>query len=133
EEGLEPGFARVPDGAGPRDRRAPEGTVREAVMRVAFCGMGRMGRAMAANLVAAGHDVRAWNRTAGKAPPGAREFSSVREAAAGAEVAITSLADDGAVETVSRELLEALAAGAVHCGMSTISVKLSRSLAERHR
>jgi len=102
-------------------------------MQVAFCGMGQMGRAMAANLVAAGHDVRAWNRTAGKAPPGAREFSSVREAAAGAEVAITMLADDVAVEGVARELFEALPAGSVHCGMSTISVKLSRRLGEQHR
>jgi 3-hydroxyisobutyrate dehydrogenase-like beta-hydroxyacid dehydrogenase len=102
-------------------------------MRVAFCGMGHMGRAMAANLVAAGHDVRAWNRTPGKAPPGAREFSSIREAAASAEVAITMLADDAAVEGVARELLDVLGPGGVHCSMSTISVKLSRSLAERHR
>jgi len=102
-------------------------------MRVAFCGMGRMGRPMAANLVAAGHEVRAWNRTPGKAPPGARESSSVREAAAGAEVTITMLADDAAVESVSRDLFEAMPAGAVHCGMSTISVKLSRRLAEQHQ
>jgi 3-hydroxyisobutyrate dehydrogenase-like beta-hydroxyacid dehydrogenase len=94
--------------------------------------MGRMGRAMAANLLAAGHEVRAWNRTPGKAPPGAREFTSVREAAAGVEVAITMLADDAAVEGVSRDLFEALPAGSVHCGMSTISVRLSRRLAEQH-
>jgi len=101
-------------------------------MRVAFYGMGRMGRPMAANLVAAGHEVFAWNRTPGKAPPGARECGSVREAASGAEVAITMLADDVAVETVARDLFGALGSGAVHCGMSTISVQLSRRLAQEH-
>jgi 3-hydroxyisobutyrate dehydrogenase-like beta-hydroxyacid dehydrogenase len=101
-------------------------------MRVAFYGLGRMGRPMAANLVAAGHEVFAWNRTPGKAPPGARECGSVREAASGAEVAITMLADDVAVETIARDLLGALGSGAVHCGMSTISVQLSRKLAQEH-
>ncbi|MGZ6124491.1 MAG: NAD(P)-dependent oxidoreductase, partial [Myxococcales bacterium] len=49
-----------------------------------------------------------------------------------AEVAITMLADDDAVEGVSRELLAALPQGAIHCGMSTISLKLSRKLAREH-
>jgi 3-hydroxyisobutyrate dehydrogenase-like beta-hydroxyacid dehydrogenase len=102
-------------------------------MRVAFCGLGKMGRAMAANLAAAGHEVRAWNRTPGKAPQGVRETGSVREAAANAEVAITMVADDAAVEGIARDLLAALPAGAVHCGMSTISLQLSRRLAEEHR
>ena len=101
-------------------------------MRVAFCGLGRMGRGMAANLAAAGHEVRAWNRTPGKAPSGVEESPSVREAASSAEVAITMLADDAAVEGVSRELLAALPRGAIHCGMSTISVRLSGRLAREH-
>lgn len=101
-------------------------------MRVAFCGLGQMGRAMAGNLAAAGHEVRAWNRSPGKTPPGARETRSVREAAADAEVAITMLADDASVEAVSRDLLLALPRGAIHCGMSTISLQLSRGLAREH-
>jgi 3-hydroxyisobutyrate dehydrogenase-like beta-hydroxyacid dehydrogenase len=101
-------------------------------MRVAFCGLGHMGRAMAANLVAAGHEVRAWNRTPGKMPDGGRESPSVHEAASSAEVAITMLADDAAVESVSRELLASLPQGAIHCGMSTISIQLSRRLAREH-
>jgi 3-hydroxyisobutyrate dehydrogenase-like beta-hydroxyacid dehydrogenase len=102
-------------------------------MRVAFCGLGQMGRAMAANLVVAGHEVRAWNRTPGKAPPGAVEVKSVREAVSDAEVAITMLADDAAVEGVSREILAGLPRGAIHCGMSTISLQLSRRLSQEHR
>ena len=101
-------------------------------MRVAFCGLGRMGRAMAGNLVAAGHEVRTWNRTAGKSPPGARECSSAREAATGVEIAITMLADDAAVESVARDFFATLPSGAVHCGMSTISVQLSRFLSQEH-
>ena len=101
-------------------------------MRVAFCGLGRMGRAMAGNLVAVGHEVRTWNRTPGRSPPGARECPSASEAASGVEVAITMLADDAAVESVSRELFAALPSVGVHCGMSTISVQLSRLLSQEH-
>ena len=36
-------------------------------MRVGFLGLGNMGRAMAGRLVAAGHDVLVWNRSAGAA------------------------------------------------------------------
>jgi predicted dinucleotide-binding enzyme len=36
-------------------------------MRVAFCGLGNMGRPMAARLLGAGHRVTVWNRTAGRA------------------------------------------------------------------
>jgi 3-hydroxyisobutyrate dehydrogenase-like beta-hydroxyacid dehydrogenase len=102
------------------------------MMRVAFCGLGNMGRAMAANLAAAGHEVRAWNRTKGKAPEGTRESQTVREAAAEAEVAITMLADDAAVEGVASELAAALPQGAIHCGMSTVSLRLSRKLSRDH-
>ena len=41
-------------------------------MRVAFLGLGIMGRPMAANLVKAGHELTAWNRTPGKQVEGAR-------------------------------------------------------------
>jgi 3-hydroxyisobutyrate dehydrogenase-like beta-hydroxyacid dehydrogenase len=87
---------------------------------------------MAENLAAAGHAVRAWNRTPGKTPAGAQECRSAREAAGAAEVVVTMLADDPAVESVSGEILEALPKGAVHCSMSTISVQLSRKLAAEH-
>src|ERR1700687_674493 len=103
---------------------------------VAFIGLGRMGRAMAANLVSAGVTVRTWNRTTGKATPGAVECASAREAAAGAHFAVTMLADDAAVQVVvlgENGLLRGLREGAVHCGMSTISVALSRRLDDAHK
>ena len=36
-------------------------------MEIGFLGLGAMGRAMAANLLSAGHRVRAWNRSPGPA------------------------------------------------------------------
>src|SRR5258708_24169569 len=95
---------------------------------VGFIGLGRMGRAMAANLVSAGFTVRAWNRTPGKAPKGAVECASPREAAAGARLVVTMLADDVAVQAVvlgENRLLAAFRQGAVPFGMSTLSLPLS--------
>jgi 3-hydroxyisobutyrate dehydrogenase-like beta-hydroxyacid dehydrogenase len=97
-------------------------------MQVAFCGLGRMGRPMAANLVAAGHSVRVWNRTPGKAPARAIECRTPAEAAQGAEVVVTMLADDAAVEVVVFGADGILEAPAIHCGMSTISMQLSERL-----
>jgi 3-hydroxyisobutyrate dehydrogenase-like beta-hydroxyacid dehydrogenase len=50
-------------------------------MRVAFLGLGIMGRAMASNLAKAGHEVAVWNRTAGEDVEGARSAASPAEAA----------------------------------------------------
>ncbi len=45
-----------------------------------------MGRAMASNLVKAGHEVTVWNRTPGKDVEGAKTAASPAEAARDAEV-----------------------------------------------
>ena len=109
-------------------------------MKVGFIGLGNMGSAMARNLIAAGHELTVYNRTRSRAEglgeTGARIAETPGEAAAGAEVLITMLADDRAVEEVvlsAGGALEALPAGAVHISMSTISVAMSRRLAESHR
>src|SRR5262245_50701203 len=95
---------------------------------IGFCGLGRMGRGMAKNLAAAGFEVRAWNRTSGKAPEGCTEAENPRDAAKGARVVVTMLADDAAVQAVvlgDNGLLKGLREGGVHLGMSTISASLS--------
>src|SRR5438067_11363022 len=69
-------------------------------MRVAFLGLGIMGRPMAANLVKAGHELSVWNRTPGKDVEGARSAASPAEASAGAEVAWMCVSDTKAVEGV---------------------------------
>lgn len=109
-------------------------------MKIGFIGLGNMGSAIARNLVKAGHSLSVYNRTRIRAERfgslSARIAESPSAAAADAEVLITMLADDAAVEGVifsPGNAIEALAAGAVHISMSTISVALSRRLAESHR
>jgi 3-hydroxyisobutyrate dehydrogenase-like beta-hydroxyacid dehydrogenase len=102
-------------------------------VKVGFCGLGKMGVPMAARLVGAGHDVTVWNRTQGRAgdlpAQGASEAGSPAEAAAGAEVVVTMLADPAAVEAVVADLAGALTAGATVIEMSTIGPDAVRSLA----
>ncbi len=98
-----------------------------------------MGSGMAQNLLNAGHDVTLYNRTRSKAEQhqsaNAKVADSPRQAAIGAEVVITMLSDDSAVEKVvfgEDGVLGSLSAGAVHVSMSTISVALSKHLAKAH-
>ena len=108
-------------------------------MKIAFIGLGNMGTPMAKNLLHAKHDVTVWNRTLSKADElksdGAKAAKSPGEAAKDAEIAISMLADDHAVESAvlgEGGLAESLPKGALHIGMSTISVVLARKLAEVH-
>lgn len=105
--------------------------------RVAVVGLGRMGRAMAERLVGAGFELRVWNRTHARADglDHARVCASPREAATGATVVLTALADDTATRDVALGgdgVLAGLGAGAVHVSTSTISPALARALAEAH-
>ena len=111
-------------------------------MRVAFLGLGIMGRAMAANLVKAGHQVAAWNRTPGKQVAGARMASSPKDAAQDAEVVWMCVSDTAAVEQVlfgadgvcgAEGDSGQLAAGAIVVDSSTISPSATLRFAERLR
>ena len=96
-------------------------------MRVALLGTGIMGAGMARNLVAAGHEVRAWNRTRSAPRASARAVAgSPGEAFEGAEVVITMLADGPAVEAASGGLE---LGDAVWAQMSTIGVEATERLA----
>ena len=102
---------------------------------LAVLGLGHMGRPIARNLVAAGFSVRTWNRSGG-AVDGATDCSTIAEAVQGAEIAITMLSEDAAVESVTfgeGRLLHSLRGGGLHVGMSTVSVALAERLAEAHR
>ena len=94
---------------------------------------------MARNLLVAGHEVAVYNRTREKADAlavdGARVADSPADAARGAEVAMTMLADDPALrQTVYGDtgLAAGLAPGAIHISSSTISTALCRELAAAH-
>jgi 3-hydroxyisobutyrate dehydrogenase-like beta-hydroxyacid dehydrogenase len=103
-------------------------------MRVAFLGLGIMGRAMASNLAKAGHEVTVWNRTAGKDVEGARSAASPAEAARGAEVVWMCVSDTKAVDGVlfgPQGVHESLAQGMTIVDSSTISPSATRQFAER--
>jgi 3-hydroxyisobutyrate dehydrogenase-like beta-hydroxyacid dehydrogenase len=104
---------------------------------IAFLGLGAMGTPMAANLAAAGFQLRAWNRTPApeRVPGGAVLAASPRDAALGADFAVTMLSDDAAVESVTlgpEGLLSGLSPAGIHIGMSTVSPALSSRLATAH-
>jgi 3-hydroxyisobutyrate dehydrogenase-like beta-hydroxyacid dehydrogenase len=107
-------------------------------MKLGFIGLGRMGTAMTANLLKAGHEVTVFNRTPGKNDPlvalGAQEAKTLAGACRG-EVVITMLADDEAAAQIalgSEGIVASLSKGAIHLSMSTISVAMSKRLALAH-
>jgi 3-hydroxyisobutyrate dehydrogenase-like beta-hydroxyacid dehydrogenase len=105
---------------------------------VAFVGLGQMGRQMAQRLGSAGFALRVWNRTRSRADglPNAQVFDSPRDAAAGADLVVSSLADDAAVRQVilgGDGVIAGLAPGGVHAGTSTISLRLAGELVESHQ
>ncbi len=106
-------------------------------MKLAFIGLGNMGAPMARNLLHAGHQVTVYNRTPSRAkalaPGGARVADSIPDVVRDAEIAITMLADDAAMNDVlGSGFVGALPRGAIHMGMSTTSVELSRQLFGLH-
>jgi 3-hydroxyisobutyrate dehydrogenase-like beta-hydroxyacid dehydrogenase len=111
----------------------------EAVPHVGFIGLGRMGAAIARNIMKAGFPLTVYNRTAVKMQPfldaGAAAAASAGEAATGADIVVTSLMDDAsvlaAVEGASG-VLAGLRPGGVHVGTTTISPYCARTLAALH-
>jgi len=104
-------------------------------MRVAFLGLGIMGRPMAANLVKASHEVAVWNRTP-KQVEGARTAESPADAATGAEVVWMCVSDTKAVETVlfgPQGVETSIGGGSVVVDSSTISPSAELQFAERLR
>jgi 3-hydroxyisobutyrate dehydrogenase-like beta-hydroxyacid dehydrogenase len=107
-------------------------------MKVGFIGLGRMGAAMAANLVKAGHEVTVFNRSRGKSGSlimlGAHEAADIA-GACGGDAVITMLADDDAASDITlslRGIVDNLSKGAIHLSMSSISVALSKHFAQVH-
>ena len=107
-------------------------------MRIGFIGLGNMGAGMAANLLKAGHEVTAYNRSPDKVAAlvekGAKAAHTVAETCGG-EVVITMLSDDEAVEAVAYGeggILASLGRDATHISSSTISVALSERLTAEH-
>src|SRR4051794_4303678 len=102
---------------------------------VAVLGTGTMGAPMARNLVKAGLEVPAWNRSPEKAEPlgddGVTVHDEAAEAVRTAEFVLTMLTNADAVRAVVTDegALEAMADGATWIQVSTIGVRAADELA----
>ncbi|MCY3578284.1 MAG: NAD(P)-dependent oxidoreductase [bacterium] len=104
----------------------------------AFIGLGNMGYPMAGHLVAAGHEVRVFNRTAAVAERWAEQHSGTvcatpAEAADGAEFVFTCVGADDDLRGVvlgDTGALSTMTAGSVLVDHTTASAEVARELAE---
>lgn len=94
--------------------------------KIAYLGLGIMGRGMVGNLLKAGYEVTVWNRTPERCAPlvaqGAKQAGSPVEAAAAAEVIMYCLSDDNAVDDLvfgSGSLLSGVKPGQIVVDMTT--------------
>ena len=102
-------------------------------MRIAFLGLGIMGRPMAQNLVKAGHQLKVWNRSPGKVVDGATTSPTPEEAAQGAEIVWICVSDTKAVEQVlfgKDGAAESVKPGTIVVDSSTILPSASLKFAE---
>lgn len=106
--------------------------------KLGFCGLGIMGKPMAAHLLQAGHRVALWSNTASKA----RELAasgdglfceSPEQVAAESDVVFYCVGDSAMSEFTAMSLLEGMQADGVAVDCSTISPEVSRKLHEAYR
>jgi 3-hydroxyisobutyrate dehydrogenase-like beta-hydroxyacid dehydrogenase len=108
-------------------------------MDIGLVGTGPMGSGMARTLLRAGHKVTVYNRTRQKAEALAADGATVADSpaeAASRDVVLTMLATDDVVENFvfgADGVLAGLKRGGIHISGSTISVDLSKRLAEAHQ
>ncbi|MFD5828248.1 NAD(P)-dependent oxidoreductase [Lentzea sp. NPDC060358] len=95
-------------------------------MKIAVLGTGLMGAPVAANLAAAGHEVRVWNRTRAKAEALAEKGATVADTPAaaveGVDVVLTVLNDGAAVTAAVQAAAESLPHDAVWIQASTVGI-----------
>ncbi|MFE6359542.1 NAD(P)-dependent oxidoreductase [Streptomyces sp. NPDC057806] len=105
------------------------------MQKIAFLGLGHMGAPMARRLLAAGHPLTVWNRTAAKAAPlgaaGAAVAGSPADAVRDAEVVVTMLAGPRALAAVADDAVPAVRPGTHWIDMSTVGPDAVRELAVR--
>lgn len=109
-------------------------------MKIAFIGLGNMGGGMAANLVKAGHDVRAFDLSeaalAAAREAGCTTFTTAKEACATAEAVVSMLPNGAIVKQVYwDDVIGHAPEGAILLDCSTIDVATAReviSVTEAH-
>lgn len=101
-------------------------------MKIGIIGLGAMGRAMAKNIAAGGHEVAAWNRSGGEVE-GVTMVARPADTL-DADVLLTMLSDDAAIRSVILEpgLLGQARPELVHVVASTVSVAFAHELVAAH-
>ncbi len=104
-------------------------------MKIAFIGLGNMGGGMAANLVKAGHQVRAFDLSeaalAAAHDAGCSTFPTAEEACEGAKAVVSMLPNGGVVKAVYwDEVIGHAPEGAILLDCSTIDVATAREVIE---
>jgi len=101
-------------------------TPQTTVHKIAYLGLGIMGRGMASNLIK-DYDVTVWNRSADKGADlvsqGAKQADSIADAINGADLILYCLSDDAAVDAVvfgEGGILENITSGQIAVDMSTV-------------
>jgi 3-hydroxyisobutyrate dehydrogenase len=104
-------------------------------MKIAFIGLGNMGGGMAANLVKAGHEVRAFDLSeaalAAAREAGCETFTTAKEACATAEAVVSMLPNGAIVKQVYwDDVIGHAPEGAILLDCSTIDVATAREVIE---
>jgi 3-hydroxyisobutyrate dehydrogenase len=106
-------------------------------MKVAFIGMGRMGRLMASHVLDAGHELTVWNRTPGRAEAlvarGASEVARIEDAVTDVDAVVLMLFDGDTVHEVLEPIGRAASEGTLVIDATTTGPDAARRLgAEAH-
>ena len=106
-------------------------------MHIGWIGLGNMGQVMAARVLEAGHELTVYNRSRDKAESLVARGAKLADSPAGAataELVVTMLADDAALESVlgAGGAFAAMTPSTVHVSMSTISHALALRLTATH-
>ena len=100
--------------------------------QIAFIGIGLMGLPMAKNLLKANYPVKVFNRSSKKAEAlkehKAEVSKSIKDVVTGADIIITMLTDDDAVDSVmkSREFLDNIKSGSTVIDMSSVKPETAK-------
>jgi 3-hydroxyisobutyrate dehydrogenase-like beta-hydroxyacid dehydrogenase len=106
-------------------------------MKIGMIGLGQMGMGIAGNILAAGHELIAWNRSEGPAKELAAKGATAARSpdeVMNTDIVFSMLANDQAVEAVGflGPLLAQAKPGLIHVCLATISPELARRLAKAH-
>jgi 3-hydroxyisobutyrate dehydrogenase-like beta-hydroxyacid dehydrogenase len=106
-------------------------------MKIGFIGLGKMGAAIAQNILRAGHELTVWNRSPEPVTEleksGARAAGSPQDALQG-DALFTMLASDAAMRAVGLDgaALDGAKKGLIHSNLATISTEFARELTAAH-